>query len=113
MYILVLDSSGSMSGTPWGDVLRESKRFLGILSESELIENHTKVSIITYSNDSVLNCEKELPQPELIDKIKYIGGGTNFDSPLLMVEEIAKRNLKDFNIFHVCFLSDGGAPFPK
>jgi Mg-chelatase subunit ChlD len=31
MYILVLDSSGSMEGKRWQDVLAESKRFLETL----------------------------------------------------------------------------------
>lgn len=54
MYILVLDSSGSMYGKKWDDVIAESKRFLGLLSSDQNLKDNSKVSIITYSSEAVL-----------------------------------------------------------
>lgn len=37
---------------------------------------------------------------------------TDFDKPLMMVKDLAVKYLKDFDGFHVCFLSDGEAGIP-
>lgn len=57
MYVLVLDSSYSMKGKRWNDVIAESKRFLGHLSGDQNLKSNSKVSIITYSSDAVLSFE--------------------------------------------------------
>lgn len=96
-----------MEGKKWNDVLGEAKRFLETLSNDHIVKSHTKISIISYADKAILNCENKEPEPKLVDSVKFIGNGTDFNNPLFMVEEIANRHLDKFNVFHVCFLSDG------
>lgn len=37
---------------------------------------------------------------------------TDFDKPLMMVKDLAVNHLEKFDLFHVCFLSDGEAEVP-
>jgi hypothetical protein len=114
MYILVLDKSSSMkTRNKWVDLIAESKRFLELIVNDQILKSNTKITIITYNDDITLNCENKVPEVALIDNLELNGIGTNFEKPLMKVKEIVAKYLNSFHTFHVCFLSDGLARFPK
>jgi hypothetical protein len=114
MYILVLDKSISMkSGSKWVDLIAESRRFLGIIENDPILKSNTKITIITYHDDAIVDCENKVPEVTLTDSLKLNGRGTNFEFPLIKVKEIVEKYINHFHAFHCCFLSDGLAPFPK
>lgn len=80
MYILVLDSSGSMlSNSKWENLLNEARRFIGELEKDPLLKSNSKVTIITYNDDPVLVCENMVPEKKLIDQLKFMSGNTDFE----------------------------------
>ncbi len=83
-----------------------------MIANDQRLKSSTKISIITYNDDITLNCENKAPEVTLIDNLEP-RGGTNFEKPLLKVKDIMAKHLKDFHLFHCCFLSDGLAPLPK
>jgi hypothetical protein len=114
MYILVLDKSSSMkTRNKWVDLIAESKRFLELIVNDQILKSNTKITIITYNDDITLNCENKVPEVTLIDNLVLNGIGTNFEKPLMKVREIVAKYLNSFHTFHCCFLSDGLARFPK
>ena len=93
--------------------MAESKKFIEKLSSDRNLKDYSKVSIITYTTSAKLNCENQNPNVNLLNSVKFMGGGTNFDKPLMLVKDLAIKHLNDFDSFHVCFLSDGIASLPK
>jgi uncharacterized protein YegL len=53
-YILMLDESGSMDGTNWGDLMNSVKTFLSALARNNEYKTKRRVTCITYNNDAVL-----------------------------------------------------------
>ena len=79
---MMLDSSGSMSGKPWEQLLDSLREFLTILKSRAPLMNYPKVSIIQYSCSSQVIFREVDPYPELVDQITFTSGGTDFEKPL-------------------------------
>jgi uncharacterized protein YegL len=99
MYIFLLDSSTSMRGERWNNVMKELENFLTILEKDSVLKMYSKISIITYSKDSVTACENAEPTKSIMDSIIYQGRGTNFDNPLISCYKIIENYLAE----HECF----------
>jgi hypothetical protein len=65
-----------------------------------------KVSIIVYDTGSRVMCEREKVSPELVRKVKYRGGGTNFVALFKDMASIVEK-YKETDNFVVLFMSDG------
>ena len=51
--------------------------------------------------------EEEEPDINLVHRIKYKGGGTNFDNPLFDAHTLCNKNQNEYSKFVLYFLSDG------
>eukprot|EP01084_Bolivina_argentea_P002250 4158_1 len=99
LFIMVVDKSGSMSGSPWRQVQTALIHIMGITkSHSHLI----KTEIITYSSYAQILIA---PTTNSI-KNMYAGGGTNFQNAFKKIDEIIQK-YKHMNNVTVCFLTDG------
>lgn len=102
--VLVLDTSGSMDGTPIIEARNAVVKFVNTMMGGK---EDVSVSIVTYDNSAraiaALTSNKDTLL-QAIDQI-YAGGGTNIDSGLTVAEELLNaRNAKKKSIV---LLSDG------
>ncbi|GMF14471.1 unnamed protein product [Phytophthora lilii] len=109
--VFVLDSSGSMSGQPWQNLLYACKDF-GINRLKDGGENDL-VSYITFDDQSQIHCEAASLSEAVQMEIPYSGGGTCFEEGLCAASEILSRNnFEEFKAVLV-FFSDGRPRDPK
>ncbi|KAK1937895.1 hypothetical protein P3T76_009632 [Phytophthora citrophthora] len=103
--IFVLDSSGSMSGQPWENLLRACNEFSWNRWKDGGSEDI--VSYISFNNESWIHCE-EAPLRECLNVgIPYSGGGTYFEEGLRAANEVLSRNnFQEFKAVLI-FFSDG------
>ncbi|KAG6591154.1 uncharacterized protein IUM83_11360 [Phytophthora cinnamomi] len=103
--IFVLDSSGSMSGQPWHDLLCACNEF-GISRLEDGGENDL-ASYITFDNESRIICEGERLADAVHTHVPFSGWGTKFEKGLRAANEVLSRN--NFNEFKpvLIFFSDG------
>lgn len=103
--IFVLDSSGSMSGRPWDDLLHACNEFSWNRWKDGGSEDI--VSYVSFSHESWIHYEGA-PLSECLNvEIPYSGGGTLFEEGLRAANEVLSRN--DFQEFKavLIFFSDG------
>ena len=77
------------------------------------MSQHSKVSVITYDHNAVINFQNKSADPSLINQLQFLGGGTDFNNPLQRALEIMQRFLSNFDKFQVFFLTDGIAAYPE
>ena len=78
----MLDSSFSMEGDPWSDLMKCVSDFFSNLEGDVLSRQKSKVSVITYDHNATLVIYKQTPSKSLVSKIKFTEGKTNFAKPL-------------------------------
>jgi hypothetical protein len=66
-----------MDRGPWADLREAADAFLKALVNSREA-NSCKVSCVIYNCDSRIAFEGEKPTLDLIKKIQFVGGGTNY-----------------------------------
>jgi uncharacterized protein YegL len=96
-----------MSGPNWSDVLKATSETLKKIKDSKFLFENIKISIFSYSGNSIKICEELEADENIISKIKYIGGGTNFEYPLNDAYLIIEKSIKRYDRFFVAFMSDG------
>ncbi|KAL4101829.1 hypothetical protein PRIC1_005577 [Phytophthora ramorum] len=103
--IFVLDSSGSMSGQPWTDLLYACKEF-GSNRWSDGGDSDV-VSYVTFASHSNIHCEAVPLGDTLEMKLPFSGTGTSFEEGLRAANEVLSRN--DFEKYKpvLIFFSDG------
>lgn len=69
-YILILDDSGSMCGTPWNQLKSATDDFLNALANSREA-NSSRVSCVIYNHSSRIVFENEVPSISLQNKIQF------------------------------------------
>ncbi|KAL4167153.1 hypothetical protein KRP22_012640 [Phytophthora ramorum] len=103
--IFVLDSSGSMNGQPWTDLLYACKEF-GSNRWSDGGDSDV-VSYVTFASHSNIHCEAVPLGDTLEMKLPFSGTGTSFEEGLRAANEVLSRN--DFEKYKpvLIFFSDG------
>ncbi|GMF52252.1 unnamed protein product [Phytophthora fragariaefolia] len=103
--IFVLDSSGSMSGQPWQDLLCACSEF-GISRLEDGGENDL-ASYVTFDHESHIVCEGEPLPGAMKMSVPFSGGGTSFTKGLRAANEVLSRNnFEEFKAVLI-FFSDG------
>ena len=65
--------------------------FINILSKNINLKQISKVSVITFNSNSEIQFQEEEPNINLVSKIKFSGGSTNFDQPLIYAYHLCKN----------------------
>ena len=90
-YLLVLDRSGSMggdqAGTEWTNLVEAVEMFLDELANTPAIRDMVRISAVAYSDKSAKVFHELEPSGDLIDRIDFTGGGTDFELPMAHVLE--------------------------
>ncbi|KRX04480.1 P-loop containing nucleoside triphosphate hydrolase [Pseudocohnilembus persalinus] len=108
--IFMLDSSGSMSGKPWQDLMSAFENCIQIKQQSN--QNHI-VSVIYYESRAHLICN----QVKITDAIQIIrntpqrSGGTNFSSAFTECSKLLLNEYQQYQNYSkiIMFMTDGGA----
>ena len=132
-YILLLDGSGSMAGTPWNDLLSGVREFIRLRLSAG---SNDRVTIIVFSsNATIAHFNKPMNDPDLMT-INFLGRDTNFaetfttlhsaisranqqaasslNIPLVATTATAKTSSTNVPLrYIVIFMSDGQAQFPQ
>jgi len=101
--ILLLDTSGSMDGEPWKELIQSVEKFIQVRIKSGFDED--RISIFTFNNECQKIVENVPVEESLVEQIQFLGGGTNYGPPLQTVERIIKNDNE--KKFLVLFMSDG------
>ncbi len=75
-YILMLDESGSMSGTKWQDLINSVQNFLSTLAGNNEYKTNGRVTCITYNSKAILHFQEKEPDRSLTKKISFKAGST-------------------------------------
>eukprot|EP00899_Mesostigma_viride_P011993 jgi/Mesvir1/20795/Mv07900-RA.2 len=105
--VFALDSSGSMSGQPWQDLLRAVTGFV-----AQRVSKGAKdlVSVVVYENSATIHCEGIPIANCPVNSLPFYNGGTNFAAALLKAEEvIARVHAREGGTYTplLLFMSDG------
>ncbi len=84
MFILLLDSSGSMEGKRWQSLMQEFEKFVKTFHNDHVLKMNSTISIIVYNGDAHLVCENKCPSKNLVQLIKFQGGDTDFEKPMTL-----------------------------
>eukprot|EP00347_Sterkiella_histriomuscorum_P007511 403348639 len=106
-YILLLDTSGSMEGQRWDELMKSVRAFMEAVTDNTLIQKHSKVTTVTH-NDYVQEIfEDKIPDMKLLDQIKFVDGGNDFAEPLKYMKKCMNKYIDNYDKFVVCFMTDG------
>lgn len=100
--VLVLDTSGSMSGTPVEEVKKASTKFV-----STILKEDASIGIVTYASSANMSSDFSVNESQLQDTVNNIssGGGTNIESGLQKAEEMLESSNAKKQI--IVLMSDG------
>jgi Ca-activated chloride channel family protein len=103
--ILVLDRSGSMSGTPLASAIEASRRFAGFLGTND------RLGVVAFDDEvTVVSAPAPGGNPSVLDAISRIqaGGSTNLSGGWLKAFELARQGMVD-GVNRIVLLTDGQA----
>ncbi|CAF0853008.1 unnamed protein product [Adineta steineri] len=111
-YILLLDSSGSMLGKPWIDLIAATTLLLQARIDGGTDD---RISIITFNYEATLVCTDQPMSAVDLSKIACTKDGTRFEPAFQLVNDIIQRsNDKKSNLkYIIVFMSDGQADYPE
>ncbi len=100
--VLVLDASGSMSGTPMAETKKAAERFV-----ETILYEEAAIGIVAYDDSSVMLSDFNKSEKILKNAIAniYSGGGTNIESGLLQAEKLLDESSAKKKF--VVLMSDG------
>lgn len=100
--VLVLDTSGSMSGTPIEEVKKASTNFV-----STILKEDASIGVVTYESSATMISDFSINENYLKNTVTGInsGGGTNIESGLLKAEEMLRSSNAKKKI--IVLMSDG------
>ena len=100
--VLVLDVSGSMSGTPMEETKKASTNFI-----STILKEDASIGIVTYDNSATMLSDFSINETTLKAAANSIddGGGTNIESGLQMAESMLSTSNAEKKI--IVLMSDG------
>lgn len=106
-HIFVLDSSGSMSGSAWRNLMAGVNEYVENRRSSRVRPCEDLCSVITFNNSPAQNWEAQLIRSIDTSQISYLGGGTSFGPALRLANEILSRNDHQVYTPVLLFFSDG------
>lgn len=107
--VLVLDVSGSMSGTPMEETKKASKKFI-----DTVLEEDASIGIVSYSYEASMLSDFSNNKDVLIDDVSNIwdgGGGTNIEAGLAEAHSMLSKSSAKKKI--IVLMSDGEPNYGK
>lgn len=100
--VLVLDASGSMSGTPIEETKKASEKFV-----NTILKEDASIGIVTYDDNAMKISDFNINENYLVDAVKEInsGGGTNIESGLSAAYDMLQNSTAEKKI--IVLMSDG------
>lgn len=100
--VLVLDASGSMSGTPMAETKKASANFV-----DTILDEDASIGVVAYNNSASMLSDFSIDQNSLTDVVSNIsdGGGTNIESGLARAREMLSVSSAKKKI--IVLMSDG------
>ncbi|CAF0730234.1 unnamed protein product [Adineta steineri] len=111
-YILLLDNSGSMKGTPWDNLLAACQVLIKARVDGGTIDHLT---VITFNEKADLFCSDQPMKSVNISKVACTKKGTDFEPAFKLVYNVLESSKeKNSSLKHVIvFMSDGEAEYPQ
>jgi len=107
-----LDQSGSMSGSPWNDLLKAVGAFINKrieLCNSSGNKCEDLVTVVNYDDTATVIMQAQPISPQIPQNISYRGGGTDFAVGLKSILQCLKKNKSNAYVSCLLFMSDGGS----
>jgi uncharacterized protein YegL len=100
--VLVLDASGSMSGTPMAETKKASANFV-----DTILDEDASIGVVAYNNSASMLSDFSVDKNSLTDVVSNIsdGGGTNIESGLARAREMLSVSSAKKKI--IVLMSDG------
>ena len=100
--VLVLDTSGSMSGTPIEETKKASVKFI-----NTILKEDASIGIVTYEDSATQLCDFSVNREYLLEKADGIfgDGGTNIESGLMQAKSMLENSNAKKKI--IVLMSDG------
>ncbi len=100
--VLVLDSSGSMYGTPLRETKKAAVEFIETVGNS-----NSRIGIVTFESDARIISDFSTDREQLISSVEniYDGGGTNTEAGLRLADQMLSESQADKKI--IVLMSDG------
>ncbi|KAJ0395004.1 hypothetical protein P43SY_002157 [Pythium insidiosum] len=104
-HVLVLDASGSMSGSPWQHLMGAYAEYIN----NRINDRGTTdlVSVITFDSSARIQYDAVSITSMRTAPVQYTGGGTSYASGLRLVNEVMSRIMFDDYKPVIVFFSDG------
>lgn len=102
--VLVLDNSGSMSGTPLSETKRASENFIGTI-----LREDASIGIVSFSDSASMRCDFSMNEEYLKESVQGIwaDASTNTESGLVMARDMLRNSSAKKQI--IVLMSDGCA----
>ena len=113
-YVLLLDSSGSMSGEPWKNLLAATS----ILVQARISRGtDDRLTIIPFADRANYFCVNRQLKDIDVSKVEFTNGGTDF-APAFglvfdVVSSVVSASSSTLLKYIIVFMSDGEAKYPK
>ncbi|GLD98801.1 hypothetical protein PINS_up007519 [Pythium insidiosum] len=104
-HVFVLDASGSMSGSPWQNLMGAYTEYINNRISDQATTD--LVSVITFDNSARIQYDAVRIASMRTAQVHYTGGGTSYSSGLRLANEVLSRI--DFDTYRpvIVFFSDG------
>jgi len=102
-----------MTGQLWKDLMAAVKETIQFILNTPTLKDAIKITVICYGNAARVVFKEETPSLDLLTKIIFHGGGTDFEIALGKTYDIIIESITRFDIFTVGFLTDGHATYPQ
>jgi len=111
-YIMVIDSSKSMEGDKWKELLEALEGTLGQILK---MNPKNKVAIVNFSSDAFVEYEGVTADKINVSDLAFQNENTNFRQALIEVIKIIKKYLMKGlkQPYSIIFLSDGDGNYPE
>lgn len=87
--------------------------FLSMLENNREQRNNGKITCINHNATAILYFKEEIPDSNLVNRIKFRSGSNDFDPPLNMAHDICSKTHQKYDKIIYYFMSDGEWSFPK
>jgi uncharacterized protein YegL len=111
-YVLLLDSSGSMGGHRWTNLLAGVNELITARKNNGADD---RITIIIFSSKASFFCANKTMKEVDSTKIEFTDGGTSFGPPFDLVLKTLEKNstIKPNLKCIIVFMSDGEAEYPE